>query len=75
MNMAKITCPSCQSVGQMSLLDKYYKGPYRCWKCRGNFVIEMEDNDCKSCTPISQAEFDRFKEEKAARERQGKLGR
>ena len=75
MNMARITCPSCQSVGQMSLLDKYYKGPYRCWKCRGNYLIELEDNECKSCTPISQDEFDRFKEEKAARDRRGNMGR
>jgi hypothetical protein len=74
MNMARIICPSCQSVGQMSLLDKHYKGPYRCWKCRGTFEIELEDNDCKSCSPISQDEFDRFREEKAARDRRGKMG-
>ena len=74
MNMAKITCPSCQSVGQMSLLDKYYKGPYRCWKCRCNILIEIEDNVVKGCTPMSQDEFDRFAAEKAARDRQKRIG-
>jgi len=74
MNMAKITCPNCQSVGQMSLLDEYYKGPYRCWKCRDNFLIEMENNELRSCSPMSQDEFDRFVAEKAARDRQAGAG-
>ena len=74
MNMAKITCPSCQSVGQMSLLDVYYKGPYRCWKCRDNSLIVMENNELQSCSPMSQDEFDRFVAEKAAHDRQNGAG-
>ncbi len=69
MNMAKITCPSCQSVGYMSLLDRVYRGPYRCWKCRNNFNIELEDNELKSCQPMSEADFERFRAEKAMRDR------
>lgn len=69
MNMSRIICPSCQSVGQMSLLDEYYKGPYRCWKCRGNFLIEMINNELQDCSPLSQEEFDRLVDEKAARDR------
>jgi len=69
MNMVKITCPSCQSVGQMSLLDEYYRGPYRCWKCRGNFLLEMDHNVLRGCSPMSQDEFDRFVAEKDARDR------
>ena len=70
MNMTKIVCPSCESVGQMSLIDKHYRGPYRCWKCRSNFLIEMQDGVLESCSPMDQAEFDRFAAEKAARDRQ-----
>ena len=69
MNMAKITCPSCQSVGYMSLLESSYKGPYRCWKCRGNFLIEMVDNEVTTCSPMSDADFERFRAEKAMRDR------
>jgi len=53
----------------MSLLDEYYKGPYRCWKCRGNFLIEMINNELQDCSPLSQEEFDRLVDEKAARDR------
>ena len=69
MNMARITCPGCASVGQMSLLDQYYKGPYRCWKCRGNYLIVMEYNELRECSPMSDEEFDRYVAEKAARDK------
>jgi len=74
MNMVKISCPDCQSIGQMSLLDEYYKGPYRCWKCRGNFLLEMDHKTVMSCSPLSQDEFDRFVAEKAARDRNKSSG-
>jgi hypothetical protein len=69
MNMAKITCPKCHTDGFMSLLDPIYRGPYRCWKCRENFLISMRDNELTSCESMTQEEFDRFKAEKSQHDR------
>ena len=43
----------------MSLVETSYQGPYRCWKCRELFTITLENNELKSCEPLSQEEFDR----------------
>jgi hypothetical protein len=72
MAMVKITCTKCNTDGWMSLLDASFKGPYSCWKCREKMLIHMEGNELKSCVPMSQEDFDRFKEEQ---ERKKRLGR
>jgi transposase-like protein len=69
MSMVKITCPKCAVDGQMSLLDSSYEGPYRCWKCHENFLLVMNNNAVKSCTPMSQEEFERQRELKKQRDR------
>lgn len=74
MAMVKITCPKCNTDGFMSLVDVSYQGPYRCWKCRENFLIHMDRNELKSCTPMSQEEFERFQALKAERDRFKKSG-
>jgi len=71
MSMVKIPCPRCHVDGMMSLLDRRYEGPYRCWKCHENFLLVMEDNELISCTPMTQAEFDRQRELKKTRDRMG----
>ena len=67
--LVTIKCPDCTSEGRMSLTDLSYHGPYRCWKCRGLFTIRIEDNELKSCEPLSQEEFDRQQELKALRDK------
>jgi len=57
-----IKCPKCNIEGSLSLTDAVYQGPYRCWKCRQNFTIEIEDNELKSCAPLSEEEFKRQQE-------------
>lgn len=61
----KIKCPRCSIEGSISLIESSYQGPYRCWKCRELFTIEMEDNELKSCEPLSQEEFDKQQEMEA----------
>jgi len=56
MAFASITCPKCNTVGQMSLVDPNYKGIYRCWKCREFCSITLENNQVKTCAPLSEAE-------------------
>jgi hypothetical protein len=60
--IVKIRCPECETEGSFSLLESSYQGPYRCWKCRGLFTISLEDNELKSCQPLSQEELDRQQE-------------
>ena len=60
--IAKIKCPECNIEGSFTLADSNYHGPYRCWKCRALFTIKMENNELKSCAPLSQEEFDKQQE-------------
>ena len=39
--IAKIICPSCQTLGQFSVDGGNFKGPYRCWKCRTLYTLDM----------------------------------
>ena len=60
--IAKIKCAKCGTEGSFSLAESSYEGPYRCWKCRELFTIKMENNELKSCQPLSQEEFDKQQE-------------
>ena len=60
--LIQIKCPKCHTEGSLSLAESLYEGPYRCWKCRELFTIKMENNELKSCEPLSQEEFDRQQE-------------
>ena len=65
--LVKIKCAKCGTEGSLSLSDASYQGPYRCWKCRELFTIKMENNELKSCEPLSQEEFERQQEIEALR--------
>ena len=67
--LVKIKCPECDTEGSMSLVQPSYRGPYRCWKCRGLFTIEMVKNELKSCEPLSQEEFDKQQELEALQDK------
>ena len=62
--MIKIKCPKCGAEGSLILADSLtpYQGPYRCWKCRELCSIEIENNELKSCEPLSEEEFKRQQE-------------
>ncbi len=60
--MVKIKCLKCDTEGSFSLADPGYEGPYKCWKCREYFTIKIEDNELKSCEPITEEEFNRQQE-------------
>ncbi len=61
--LIKFKCPKCDIDNSYSLADPNYHGPYRCWKCRDLFTITLEENELKSCQPLTQEEFDRQCEE------------
>ena len=60
--IVKIKCAKCGTEGSLSLSDPSYQGPYRCWKCRELFTIKLENNELKSCEPLSQEEFEKHQE-------------
>ena len=60
--IVKIQCPKCGSEASFSLAESSYQGPYRRWKCRELFTVRMENNEFKSCEPLTQEEFDRQQE-------------
>jgi len=60
--MVEIKCPKCKTDGSLSTIEPDYQGPYRCWKCRELFTIEIKNNELKACEPLSQEEFDRQQE-------------
>ena len=59
--MVKIRCPRCDTEGSFSLTDSSCESPYRCWKCR-ELTIRIENDELKSCEPLSQEEFERQQE-------------
>ncbi len=60
--LVKIKCAKCGTEGSLSLIESNYQGPYRCWKCRELFSITLENNELKSCQPLSQEEFEKQQE-------------
>ncbi len=67
--IVKIVCPKCETEGGFSLADAVYEGPYRCWKCRELFAIRMEDNELKSCEPITEEDLEKHQELQKLRNR------
>jgi len=60
--MLKIKCPKCNTDGNFSLAEPSYEGPYKCWKCRELFTIEIRNNELRSLKPLSQEEFEKQQE-------------
>jgi len=70
--MIEIKCNECGTIGRMSLVDNYYIGPWRCWKCRSLFTIAIVGGQVKSSDPLSEEEFERMQREKAEKEQRGR---
>ena len=67
--ITKITCPSCQTLGQFAVDGGNFKGPYRCWKCRALFTLDMANSEVVSLTPLTEEEFQKIKAEQDAKKR------
>jgi len=68
--MITIKCPSCGTEGSQSLLEPTYRGPYRCWKCRELFSIQIENNEVKSLEPINEEQLKELQEQHQQEEKQ-----
>jgi hypothetical protein len=58
--MFTIQCAGCGAETNMLLDDVTYNGPFRCWKCKGAFVIKIENKELKSCEAISEQEHEKY---------------
>lgn len=55
--LKKIKCPACQIEGTMSLVELNYVGPYRCWKCRALFTVEIKNDELISYKSLSEEDL------------------
>lgn len=60
--LATITCPECKTEGRFSILEQTYEGPYKCWKCRQMFYIELDGQEVKTCRLLGDEEFARLQQ-------------
>jgi DNA-directed RNA polymerase subunit RPC12/RpoP len=60
--LMKIKCPECQNEGTISLLENDFTGPYRCWKCRALYTINIHNGKVLSCEPLSEESLQKIKE-------------
>ncbi len=68
MNMVTIVCPNCKAEKKLSLVETSYTGPQRCWKCHELFTITIVNNRVTSSEPMSEEEYQKQIEAKAAKE-------
>jgi transposase-like protein len=61
--MFTIACPQCGVNTSLSFLEPIYRGPFRCWKCRGAFLIELENEALKSWRPMTEEELNDYMEQ------------
>jgi len=58
--MFVIKCPKCGTNTGFSLSEPTYEGPFRCWKCRGTFMLTVENGKINSCKNISEEGFEKY---------------
>lgn len=58
--MFVVRCPRCGAGTSVLLAESIYEGPFRCWKCKGAFLVRIEDEELKSCEPISEEELEQY---------------
>ena len=60
--LVKITCPECNVIGNITLVDTSYEGPYKCWKCRQLFAVKLKNGAVLSCEVLSQEDFEKLQD-------------
>jgi len=56
-------------MGQFSVDGGNFKGPYRCWKCRTLYTLDMVNSQVVSLQPLTEEEFAEIKAKQAAEKR------
>jgi hypothetical protein len=61
--MFVLKCPECGTKTSLALTQSVYEGPFRCWKCRGTFVVTIHGEELKSYESITEEEFEKYLED------------
>jgi hypothetical protein len=56
-------------MGQFSVDGGNFKGPYRCWKCRTLYILDMANSEVISLQPLTEEEFKEIKAKQDAEKR------
>jgi len=55
-----IDCPGCGVKTNFSFTESTYEGPFRCWKCRGTFLVIIGNEALECYKAISEEEFGKY---------------
>ena len=58
--MFTIQCPRCAAKTSFSFIESTYEGPFRCWKCRGTFLVIIGNEGLECYKAISEEECEEF---------------
>ena len=58
--MFEVECPKCGAKINFSFEQSSYEGPFRCWKCKGTFIVIIENEELISWKSVSKEEFEKF---------------
>lgn len=67
--LKKIKCPACQIEGTISLAEIDYIGPYRCWKCRALYTVEIKNDELVSYKVLTEEELKKLQQMKELQEK------
>jgi endogenous inhibitor of DNA gyrase (YacG/DUF329 family) len=59
--MPVVKCPTCGAESNLSFDEPTYSGPFRCWKCRGTFLVGIQNEKLNYLEPISEEELEKYK--------------
>jgi phage terminase large subunit GpA-like protein len=59
MRRVLIRCPQCGEETRLSLQESSYRGPFRCWKCRGEFIITIKNGKLVTAEAVPTEELEK----------------
>ncbi len=63
---AQVVCKSCGAMGQFSVLEGNYEGPYKCFKCKALYKVEITGGKIITQEPMAESELEEIKARKEA---------
>lgn len=58
--MFSVKCPKCGENTNIWFAEPVYEGPFRCWKCKSPFLVNIANEALKSCELISEDQFQQY---------------
>ena len=68
----EVKCPACSTDSSFFVVKNVFQGPFRCWKCKALFTMEVRNGEIQVCEPLSQEDFDKQKAETEAKRKKAR---